>query len=163
MADTTRLEMIMSSFFRVNNQLNRIQTKKIKLKDSIILTTSAIHVIDVIGKQPNITASKIAQHLNVTKGAISQQLPKLETSGYITKHQKPTNKKERLYTLTPLGLTVYKEHELLHEKLYTELASDLEKFSDEDIQTLLKMLTSISENIDTYQNLLTLGDERHDD
>jgi DNA-binding MarR family transcriptional regulator len=68
------------------------------------------HLLKVIAKNPGITASRIAESWNRTRGAISQQVRKLERNGYIKKIKHIFNEKtDQLYT-TQLGEEINNAH-----------------------------------------------------
>lgn len=64
---------------------------------------SETHCIDYIGRLelPNVT--KIAEHMGMTRGAISKMTKKLLAKGLIEKYTLESNKKEVYFKLTDLG------------------------------------------------------------
>jgi DNA-binding MarR family transcriptional regulator len=78
--------------------------------DGVSLSMLERHLLKVIAKNPGITASRIAETWNRTRGAISQQVKKLERNGYIKKIKHIFNEKtDQLYT-TQLGEKINNEH-----------------------------------------------------
>lgn len=77
---------------------------------------SEIHCVDAIGKiqDPNVT--KIAQHMNMTRGAISKICKKLSEKKLISKYKKIENDKEVYFSLTELGREMYDYHEIKHQQ-----------------------------------------------
>ena len=77
---------------------------------------SETHCIDYIGRLelPNVT--KIAEHMGMTRGAISKMTKKLLTKGLIEKYTLESNKKEVYFKLTDLGKTLFEEHAKRHKR-----------------------------------------------
>lgn len=75
---------------------------------------SETHCIDFIGRLelPNVT--KIAEHMRMTRGAISKMTKKLLAKGMIEKYTLETNKKEIYFRLTEQGKLVFEEHAKRH-------------------------------------------------
>lgn len=84
-------------FFKINNQLTKIQNKPINIKDDIYISTSQLHLLEMIAKYPKQTITSLANYLGVTKGNISQQIPKLLSLELITIVQKKKTKKIKQY------------------------------------------------------------------
>lgn len=144
----------LETFIKLNNQLTQIQKKPIPITDEISLSTSALHLLEVINNYPDSTMTQLANKLGVTKGSISQQLPKLISLSLITVKQTQENKKSKLISLTERGKDVNSAHESLHKELYKALKEDLGTISSEDIKTVLKVMDKISSSINRYQTKL---------
>lgn len=101
---------------------------------------SETHCIDYIGKleRPNVT--KIAEQMQMTRGAISKMTKKLLTKGLIEKYTLEKNRKEVYFRLTESGMELFKEHEKRH-KLWEERDTQfLERYSAEEIEILTKFM-----------------------
>ena len=75
---------------------------------------SEIHTIAAIGdlEEPNVT--QIANHMNVTRGAISKITKKLLEQNLIESYQLDGNKQKIFFRLTKSGQFLYDEHEKRH-------------------------------------------------
>lgn len=75
---------------------------------------SEIHTIAAVGdlEEPNVT--NIANHMNVTRGAISKITKKLLGQNLIESYQKDGNKQKIFFRLTESGQFLYDEHEKRH-------------------------------------------------
>ena len=114
-----------------------------KLTESVCLeeySYSETHCIDYIGKTklPNVT--KIADNMQMTRGAISKMTKKLLAKGLIDKYTLESNKKEVYFRLTESGMELFKEHEKRH-KLWEERDSRfLARYSNEEIEIVMKFM-----------------------
>ena len=75
---------------------------------------SEIHTIAAIGdlEEPNVT--QIANHMNVTRGAISKITKKLLEQNLIESYQQNGNKQKIFFRLTKSGQFLYDEHKKRH-------------------------------------------------
>lgn len=130
-----------------------------KLTENVCLeeySYSETHCIDYIGKSelPNVT--KIAENMQMTRGAISKMTKKLLAKGLIEKYTLESNKKEVYFKLTDAGMELYKEHEKRH-KLWEQRDSQfLKRYSREEIAIITKFMKEfnfyLEEQIEGYTN-----------
>ena len=114
-----------------------------KLTESVCLeeySYSETHCIDYIGKTelPNVT--KIADNMQMTRGAISKMTKKLLAKGLIEKYSLESNKKEIYFRLTESGLELYKEHEKRHKLWEQRDSKFLERYSPEEMEIITKFM-----------------------
>ena len=114
-----------------------------KLTENVCLeeySYSETHCIDYIGKNelPNVT--KIAEHMQMTRGAISKMTKKLLAKGLIDKYTLSSNKKEVYFRLTESGTELYKEHEKRHRLWEQRDSKFLERYSLEEIEIITKFM-----------------------
>ena len=128
-----------------------------KLTESVCLeeySYSETHCIDYIGKTelPNVT--KIADNMQMTRGAISKMTKKLLAKGLIEKYSLESNKKEIYFRLTESGLELYKEHEKRHKLWEQRDSKFLERYSPEEMAIITKFMKEfnmyLEEKIEEY-------------
>jgi len=122
--------------------------RKITYKD-IKLYPSEIHLLLFIYHIQDKNITKIADHLGLTKGAISQTLSRLTKKGIILKETEPLKKNQLHIKFTNIG-KVLMEHVIeFRNSLETEFLNYLETKSDEEKQIIsdfLDILVSIMYN-----------------
>ena len=101
---------------------------------------SETHCIDFIGRLelPNVT--KIAEHMGMTRGAISKMTKKLLAKGLIEKYTLETNKKEIYFKLTDQGKVLFEEHAKRHRMWEKGGMEFLEKYGKEEVDVLYKFM-----------------------
>lgn len=114
-----------------------------KLTENVCLdeySYSETHCIDYIGKLelPNVT--KIAEQMQMTRGAISKMTKKLLAKGLIEKYTLERNKKEVYFRLTESGTELYKEHEKRHKLWEQRDTQFLERYSKAEIEIITKFM-----------------------
>ena len=128
-----------------------------KLTENVCLeeySYSETHCIDFIGKTelPNVT--KVAEHMQMTRGAISKMTKKLLAKGLIDKYTLESNKKEVYFRLTESGMELYREHEKRHKLWEQRDSRFLERYSPEEIQIITKFMSEfnmyLEEKIEEY-------------
>jgi len=128
-----------------------------KLTESVCLeeySYSETHCIDYIGKTelPNVT--KIADNMQMTRGAISKMTKKLLAKGLIEKYTLESNKKEIYFRLTESGTELYKEHEKRHKLWEQRDSKFLERYSPEEMEIITKFMKEfnmyLEEKIEEY-------------
>lgn len=101
---------------------------------------SETHCIDCIGKleRPNVT--KVAEHMGMTRGAISKMTKKLLSRGLIEKYTLETNRKEIYFRLTAQGEVLFKEHARRHRLWEKRDMNFLSRYSTEEVRTVGQFL-----------------------
>lgn len=109
---------------------------------------SETHCIDNIGRLelPNVT--KIAEQMQMTRGAISKMTKKLLAKGLIEKYTLETNKKEVYFKLTECGMVLFKEHEKRHKQWEKRDMQFLSRYSKEETDTILKFMQEFNVYLD---------------
>lgn len=130
-----------------------------KLTENVCLEEygySETHCIDYIGKTelPNVT--KIAENMQMTRGAISKMTKKLLAKGLIEKFSLESNKKEVYFRLTESGMELYKEHEKRHKLWEKRDTQFLERYSKEETEIVTKFMKEfnayLEEQIEAHIN-----------
>jgi DNA-binding MarR family transcriptional regulator len=88
---------------RVVNQLLFLKKKRMFSFEGVDFYPSEVHLMLVIRDRVATNATRIAEELGVTKGAVSQSLSRLERKGVLVKSRDADNKNELTLTFTPLG------------------------------------------------------------
>ena len=114
-----------------------------KLTENVCLDEygySETHCIDYIGRLelPNVT--KIAEHMQMTRGAISKMTKKLLAKGLIEKYTLETNKKEVYFKLTDQGKLLFDEHAKRHRLWEKRDMQFLTRYSKEEIELISKFM-----------------------
>jgi DNA-binding MarR family transcriptional regulator len=122
---------------------------KIKMEDSLKgYKSSEVHCIDVVGKNADFNVTKLAESFYMTSGAISKLTKKLIKKGIIESYQKPENKKEIYFRLTPQGNAIYKIHEELHNEFQARDKVVFEQVTEEQFDSMLSFTEKYSRHLD---------------
>ena len=126
----------------------RMRNIPMSFDGSVPLKTASVHMIDLIGKFPGYNLTDIAEHLGVTKGAVSQMAALLEKKGVIERKKGEGN--NICFSLTPEGRKVFNGHERYHKDLYAKLARIIGDYSEEDLNKLDLLMSQVEKSMLEY-------------
>jgi DNA-binding MarR family transcriptional regulator len=110
-----------------------------------------IHLIKAIKENEGIHITGLAQYLEVTKGAVSQMLMKLEKKGFVVKEKDPGNQSRFLLKLTPKGEVAHENHMRMHQEFDKLVNETLEKAKEGEVQFLKRFFVDIMGKMENYK------------
>lgn len=149
---TNDLQEFIEEFYRITNLIQQTRLQKISFDGTPTLQTASIHFIEMIGKHEDANMTKLAEMLDITKGAVSQMAKKLEDKGLISRSHSGDNDKDTFFHLTQDGWKVFNGHEKLHGEMYGEIESILAELSEDDLQKAKKIFEKIEACMKEYQH-----------
>ena len=142
--------ILLQEGLKLINRYNDIDKKARTYGTEELLFPSEIHVIDAIGLQSDMTTTKLAKSLGITKGGISQITAKLIKKDLITK-SKGSGVNEIFLTLTDKGKTAHDCHRRMHENLIKNLNGLLDEMNEPVKETILKIISMIDSELDAME------------
>lgn len=115
------------------------------------LFEAEIHMIKSIKENEGVHVTGLAELLEVTKGAVSQIVMRLEKKGMVIKDKDDNNQSRLVLRLTPKGETAYVNHEKLHQEFDDLVSAILNEASRENIAFLTDFLDLLEDKIDDYK------------
>lgn len=141
-SDTLRL--IHGKFERLVTLYQDLENKPRRYGTEECLTGSEIHLIEIVGDHDErLSVTDLARYANVTKGAISQGLKKLEGKGLTDKQQDPENSSRSIVGLTSKGKAAYYSHKHWHETMDGGYLDYLSGLDEEKTEFLLEFMTVV--------------------
>jgi DNA-binding MarR family transcriptional regulator len=125
------------------------EKQPVRIGGGIKLNAAQIHIIEAVGKGLGNTVTGLSRHFKVTKSAVSQIVSKLYRSGFLQKSRKKGNRKEILLSLTEKGRKAFMLHERLNESAFRRLDRMVGKYSDRELEVLLRMLKDAARFFDS--------------
>jgi DNA-binding MarR family transcriptional regulator len=98
-----------------------------------------IHTLQAIGRYPKMNITALAEHMGVTKGAISQTVAKLVSKKLVQKTYAKGNKKEVLLELTDLGWIGFQNH----AKFHTDMLNIARDYYGKELKTKMEMFRTV--------------------
>ncbi len=138
---------------RFNFRLGEISDQLKLLNDSVAsgtdsnMTHSEIHLLQVIRKYPNSYVTSLASKQDVTKGAISQILKKLEQKELIVKTPDPSRKSRKLINLTSSGKKECTYNDEVHVNIKKYFVDVFDCVCDDELEKMLKIIDKINKSI----------------
>ncbi len=127
------------------NQLLFLERKRNFTFEGMSLYPSEIHLmLETKGVQA-VNATKIADKLGITKGAVSQTLSRLEKKGIIEKVKDPSYKNELSISLTPLGKRAYDQYQIICDTIYKHFYTTFSQYTDDEQEVIKRFLSDIGD------------------
>lgn len=117
----------------------------------IPLYRTEIHTIRAIGENSRINVSRLADHMGITKSAVSQTISKLVRKGLVRKSRSPDNAKEVLLELTDLGWIGYHSHEQFHMEMFEAFHGYFGHRLKPSLEALTRAVSDLNGVLDTYE------------
>ena len=99
-----------------------------------------MHTIDVIGKFPEATPSKVSKELMVTLGTVTTSLNNLERKGYIERIRSEQDRRVVYLHLTKKGRLLHRLHKRFHKAMVEKI---IDGMSPEEMDVMGKGLTNL--------------------
>jgi len=140
-------EQVIMGFRDLLNKM--VSLNKFKMEDSLKgYKSSEVHCIEYIGRNVASNVTKLAETFYMTRGAISKLTKKLIKKGLIESYQKPDNKKEIYFRLTPQGKLINKVHKELHKEFQERDKAVFEQVSEEQFDIMLSFVEKYRRHLD---------------
>jgi DNA-binding MarR family transcriptional regulator len=119
-----------------------------------ILYQSEMHLIQAIGRNPNVTITSIAASTSKTASACSQMVHRLKKKGLVVQERNILNNREYKLGLTEKGWEIYRLHEILDERCLQRTCAGLNSFTDEELNIYISIQKKLNEAfaVDVEQN-----------
>lgn len=109
------------------------------------LYRAEVHVLEIIGQNPGITATDIVNDMQVTKGAVSQIVSKLRRKELVQNSSKAGNMKIHELYVTQKGMEVLLLHDEHERELMLKMRAELQKCRPEDIPIFTSMVNTLAD------------------
>lgn len=107
------------------NDILKVEHKAIENFTGNALTMSEMHIVEAVGKNPNLQMSDIARKLRITLPTLTVSVQRLEEKGFITRQRFGADRRKVAVELTESGRQAYARHAEFHEKMVDALFAGL--------------------------------------
>jgi len=104
------------------------------------ISLKEMHTIDVIGKFPEATPSKVSKELMVTLGTVTTSLNNLERKGYIERIRSEQDRRVVYLHLTKKGRLLHRLHKRFHKAMVEKI---IDGMSPEEMDVMGKGLINL--------------------
>lgn len=108
---------IIETLRRLGRKKSDLDRKPHSFGTGLMLTPAEMYLIEILGNHPRESVTSIAGIMQITKGAVSQTLKKLETKGLVEKDQDPVNASRALVSLSIQGRMILYKHREWHRRV----------------------------------------------
>jgi DNA-binding MarR family transcriptional regulator len=151
MMNDNNMNMISHNVLKVFKKIQEIEKKTRTYGTDKMLYDAELHIIKAIQENEGIHVTLLADLLKVTKGAVSQNLMKLQKKGMIIKIPDSTNQSRLLLRLTDKGVVAYHNHEKLHAAFENLIEEILKGEPKEQKQFLHDFLTKLDLSLQNFK------------
>jgi DNA-binding MarR family transcriptional regulator len=137
---------LIAQIFRFINKILFIEKRTTFQYNDVKLYPSEIHLILFVHQGQDTNATRMAERLGVTKGAVSQTLSRLEKKGMLRKVKDPFNKNELTIEFTDLGKNVLDHYLRITAELHQQYDQYLSTLTDNE-RTIIRGFLSHAELI----------------
>lgn len=145
-------ESVIEIMTRIINKASSLMTEPRHFGSEDVLYASEIHMLDVIGRNPGINVTEIADKLGITKGAVPKIIRKLMEKELICRYQIKGNKKIVLFNLTDKGRIAFQCHIEWHQKFDSGIVKKLDSLDESKLLFLHGIMTDIEQYVDKIKN-----------
>lgn len=134
------------------NRYNAVNQQKRDFGTGVPLSVAELHLIDAISRAKPATAAQIARDMGITKGAVSQMLPRLERKGLVVRTPSATDGRAADVSLTALGSTAVDHHEDIHQQLLATFQQAAGQMPERSRRDTAMLINAISTFLDSLQS-----------
>lgn len=109
--------------------------RKYAVDDSLYMRE--VHFLVALSSKELPTMSDMANKLNVTQGAVTQMVTRLEKKGYVIRSKSSLDRRITTLSLTEKGRELCEQHIAYDRKEYSNTSEKLGEYSDEQLQELI--------------------------
>ena len=135
--DYQQVNEYLTSIFNNVLVIEEVSLRGSRFKD---ISIKEMHTIDVIGKFPEATPSKVSKELMVTLGTVTTSLNNLERKGYVERIRSDQDRRVVSLHLTKNGRLVYRLHKRCHNAMVEKI---IDGMSSEEIEVMGRGLTNL--------------------
>ena len=144
----TMHESVIGQLQRVVNKILFLKKKRLFQFRGVEFFPSEVHLMLVIKEKISTNATRMAEQLGVTKGAVSQTLTRLEKKGVLIKTKDPSNKNELTLEFTPFGTEAFKRYNKGAAGLFDGPRDFLDQLSNAERGTIQRFLVEVENAFD---------------
>jgi len=142
---------ILESFLRLSIKLFALMKQPKKFGTDSLLYASEIHTLEMIGKQPGITVTELADQQGISKSALPKIIHKLVQKDLVSRYQEAGNKKNILLELTDKGLIAFQHHFEFHQTFDVGIMKRINSLTPEEYLFLGDILQELEQYLDRVE------------
>lgn len=135
---------VINSLYHTINSIKLRQKEPKEIQGIATLNQADFRFIDLLDLNPSQNATTLAKLLNVSRGAVSQSLSRLEQLNIVERVPVKGNRKEKRIQLTDLGKEIKKEKDLQHQQANQQMCSFLRGLKAEQLEAIMLFLNKVN-------------------
>jgi DNA-binding MarR family transcriptional regulator len=136
--------IITEQFYQLVKRANKLEKTPRRFGTDELLNAREIHLIELIGDNDEcLSVTDLSRLLGITKGAVSQNLKKLENKRLTFKDEDPENLSRMMVKLTSKGKIAYFAHKHWHEAMDGGFKEYFMGLNQEKIDFLIEFMKKV--------------------
>jgi DNA-binding MarR family transcriptional regulator len=144
---------------RVVNLYGRLVSRPVNFGLGEPIHPSEMHLLEAVGEGRGDSVTKMAEHLGITKGAVSQTANKLHLKGYLLKERGGESGKEVVLSLSRKGASALRAHAEAHAGMEARLKRRLAEVPERDILAFARLLALLESQLAELTDIADQGGE----
>ena len=139
-------QIITQQFYELVKLANELEKTPRRFGTDEPLKANEIHLIELVGdNEEKLSVTDLSRLLDITKGAVSQNLKKLENKNLILKEEDPENLSRIIVKLTSKGKTAYYAHKHWHETMDGGFKTYFRGLEQDRIDFLIEFMAKVQD------------------
>lgn len=127
----------------------------------ILLQHTEMAFLDIVAHNPDANVSRLSELLGITKSAVTQMCTKLAQKNLIESKRREDNKKEKYFSLTPLGEQTRAGQLLMHQDANRKLCAYFSALTPQEGQVIFNFLQNLKQCIPFCNFTCNCSQENH--
>ena len=123
----------------------------------IVIYEAEANIIDLIGAQPGITVTELANLLRRTPSACSQIVRKLRNKGWVEQKRNPRNNRIYNLILTDNGKQLYENYQSYLREYRIRASRYLAEFTEQELEDQLRVQRKLNKSYESYMKDVEQG------
>ncbi len=149
-------EQTMRLIDQVVSRMSELEKRAYDFGTGDVLYRSEIHTVQAIGDHPGLGVTELAEHMLVTKGAISQMIRKLVAKNLVRKEYAPGSSRNLRLYLTDRGQIARTGHEAVHRAMAELMRDHLGRNYKQRLRVFRDVFTQLDEILDQMEKKKSL-------
>lgn len=141
---STEIRDLIDSILNVRLGMKQFIQRKVR-EHGIDLTYEMLQVLTVLWRKGKMNQQDIADNIQKNKASLTSLLDNLEKRGLVMRSEDPSDRRNKIISLTPLGLQYRVQFQPIFNEFYETLSKDVSKEKLREIGMLLNQI---------YKNLM---------
>jgi DNA-binding MarR family transcriptional regulator len=141
---------LFNTLIAINEKYNQIEKCPRVCSEGLKVYPSQIRTIVVIGHNPGINITELAQCLEITKPSASELITKLVENGLVRKTRDAGNSKEVILNITEKCRIILEDVDRRHEQMFQDFKSILGELGETNYELVIRVLKRVEYYLDEF-------------
>jgi DNA-binding MarR family transcriptional regulator len=141
---------LFNTLIAINDKYNQIEKCPHVCAEGLKVYPSQIRSIVMIGHNPGINITELAQRLEITKPSASELITRLVENGLVLKTRDDENSKEVILNITEKCRIILDDVDRRHEQMFQDFKSILGELGETNYELVIRFLKRVEYYLDEF-------------